>query len=644
MLRPLTALLGPIFAKEMIEISRRARYYFNRVLYGSALLIAAFAVWQENSGKLSRTSGLLEAMAELANELFLTVSCMQCAAVFLFVPIFLCGVISSEREERTIDLLFTTSLTDREIVAGKLASRLAAAVMIIMSALPVMSLLMLFGGIDPGRLWRVESATLVAMIFAGAHAIYFSATSRSPMGAILRTYWWMGLFLLALPAFVITILANTTANPFVPVCQFFLTILALINPIGPFLMAIEPRLAGPLTGRLGAWSPLLTALVPLTWSLFLVARATSHLRMLPRPSAAWLARVPGIRIGLWLRDKWERAYSTLDRLILHKPRRSEVANPLWQRARLAPVYDREGYLHRIATLSWVVALAFFLLFAAVEPRDLFDEEGAMAFMGFIWGGVLLLCLVVSASSLVGDRRRGMLELMLAAPIKPSDFVDGSLCAIWEHVRRVYWLPVVFTAIFCLVGRPPLVGSVCSLTVATLFLANLMMMGTLCSLTARNAAIALLVTFMFPLVMIIGTVLLTAAVEEAAGPLIWLISGLSVIATRSWTRRNISTTAVGCHFIAVHLAITALASCWTFDGVREEFPLSAMHPGFLTLVTLDDHVDREFRGHAPWFVVIPCYWAALSMHFLWARNWTIRHFDRLVGRVPQVAGQVARQAL
>jgi ABC-type transport system involved in multi-copper enzyme maturation permease subunit len=633
MLRPLTFLLGPIFAKEMVEMSRRARYYFNRVFYGSALLIAAFVVWQENHWRLQRGFRLIEAMADLANELFLTVSCMQCAAVFLFVPIFLCGVISSEREDRTIDLLFTTSLTDREIVLGKLASRLAVVVLIIMSALPVLSLLMLFGGIDPAALWQVEMATLVAMIYAGAHAIYFSATSRSPMGALLRTYWWLSLWLLALPAFVVAILASTTPNPFVPVCQFFLSVLACVNPIGPFFIAVEPRLAGMLTSGLGAWSSFLTSAVPLAWSAFLIIQATRHLRMMPGRPAPWADRIPGVRLIRSIRKKCGSVYSVVDGYLVRWRRYGEVTNPLWQRARLAPVYDRDGYLRRIESLSWFVAFAFFLLFAIAEPRDLFDEEGAMAFMGFTWAAVALLALVVSASGLVGDRRRGMLELMLAAPIEPREFVDGSLRAVWEHIRRIYCLPLVLTAIF-VVGDPPIIGSLCSLVTATLFLAVLLMMGTLCSLTARSAATALAMTIILPIVMLIGILLLTATAEEAAGPTIWVASGLFLAATRYWTRRSVSTVAVGCHFIAVHLAINAVASCWTYDAQHEEFPMAAMHPGFLAIVTLDQHASREFHRYAPWFVVVPCYWAALVANLVWARRWMIRHFDRLVGRVQQ----------
>src|SRR5437588_1412618 len=135
----------------------------------------------------------------MAQELFQAVSGVQYGAVFLFVPLFLCGVIASEREERTLDLLFTTRLSDREIVLGKLGSRLAVVVLLVLFTLPVTSLVMLFGGVDPQAIWRALACTLLAAFYAGAHAIYFSTLTKSAMGALVRTYWWLAVWLIGVP-------------------------------------------------------------------------------------------------------------------------------------------------------------------------------------------------------------------------------------------------------------------------------------------------------------------------------------------------------------------------------------------------------------------------------------------------------------
>src|SRR5438552_12083731 len=122
MLRVVAAFLGPIFAKEAVEIARRKRYYVNRVLYGLVLLVALFLVWKKYQGAAVLSHG---AMARMAAELFVAVSTVQYGAVFLLVPLFVGGVLAGEREEHTLELLFTTRLTDTQIVVGKLCSRLA---------------------------------------------------------------------------------------------------------------------------------------------------------------------------------------------------------------------------------------------------------------------------------------------------------------------------------------------------------------------------------------------------------------------------------------------------------------------------------------------------------------------------------------
>src|SRR5438105_220437 len=242
MLRVLSLFLGPVFAKEMVEMARRKRYFFNRVLYGLVLLFTLWIVWEEHRFDVQNGKVTLRVMASLAETMFHAVSGVQYGAVFLFVPLFLCGVIAGEREERTLDLLFTTQLRDHEIVLGKLASRTVALVTLILCALPVMSIIMLFGGIDPEGLLRIQGATLLAILFAGAHAIYFSAITRSPLGALVRTYWWMAVYLLAIPAITVMILSGTTSGPNAPVSRFVLGVLALLHRIAPFMMGMEGSL------------------------------------------------------------------------------------------------------------------------------------------------------------------------------------------------------------------------------------------------------------------------------------------------------------------------------------------------------------------------------------------------------------------
>jgi hypothetical protein len=136
------------------------------------------------------------------------------------------------------------------------------------------------------------------------------------------------------------------------------------------------------------------------------------------------------------------------------------------------------------------------------------------------------------------------------------------------------------------------------------------------------------TFAFPVVANL-LVLLFLVFQGAHGPVLWVLAVLFLLGTSFWVRRSTSIGSVGCHLIAVYLALGALFSCWTFDGHRDQWPMAAMHPGFLTMVMLDRHFPREFSSR-PWFLVLATYWAALAVNLVWARWWAIRSFDRLAG--------------
>jgi ABC-type transport system involved in multi-copper enzyme maturation permease subunit len=627
----MVALLGPIFAKEMVEMARRKRYFINRVFYGLVILFTLFLVWENYQRRLQQ-NGSIKVMAEMAESFFLAVSGVQFGAVFLFVPLFLCGVIASEREERTLELLFTTQLTDREIIFGKLFSRVAVLVLLIFCVLPVMSLITLFGGVDPDALWRIMACTLMAMLYAGAHAIYFSAVTKSPMGALVRTYWWMAVWLLGVPMAVMIPIETLVRSPNHPLFQICMGVLFFTNPIAPFMTALNGHMYNFIVSLLGYWFFPLAFVAPSLWSLFLIWRAVRRLRLAPTPFARLFGSIPLVRR---LRERRRgrpgaavRRSGGRDRLWSVIP----VANPLWLRARRVRVYDREGYIGRIQWAAWFAAAFFIIVLALSEPRALKEDGCAMAFLAFTWIAVAALAAIFTGTSLVGDRRRGFLDLVLITPLEPRAVIDGNWLSVWQHWRRIYWLSWALGLFFCLTGATSPSRVLASITTATLFCSLLLVHGTACSLTARTVPGALVPTFLFPLLVIVGIAFLIPIFEKAAGPVLWVASAAFLAGTWLWVRRRLSTITVACYLMAVHLAFVALATCWTVGRPHhEEYPIAAMNPAFLTIDILQKRMGPWNADRPKWFVLYPCYWAALALNILWARWWLIRHFEKLVER-------------
>ena len=630
----LASLLGPVFAKEMVEIARRKRYFVNRVLYGLALLFTLFLVWDSFRGQLAWDgSASIRVMAQMAERLFHSVSGVQYGAVFLFVPLFLCGVIAGEREERTLDLLFTTRLTDREIVLGKLGSRVAAVGFLVLFALPVMSLIMLFGGVDPLALWRISACTLLAVLYAGAHTIYFSTVTKSAMGALVRTYWWMAVWLIGVP--MVIMIPVTSVRPTLPAIQFWSSLILFLDPLFAFVTGMDGGSYNQVAAYLGDWFFPLTFVLPGGWSVFLLWRAIRRLRLAPTPFALLLSRIRFLRT--LRRDQRERARTRAG----VRQRRAgwlwyvfRIRNPLWLRARLTRVYDREGYIGRIQWLAWLAELFFIVLIWAVASGDLGSRGTGIGFIAPAWLAVAALLTIIAGTTLVGDRRRGFLDLALMTPLTPREVIDGTLLSVWEHVRRIYWLPCLLGLFFALTGSVTVPGLCCSIITATLFGALLSVHGTACSLTAKTLPGALVPTFLFPVLVIVGIVFLIALFQHASGPVLWFLSAVFLILTWWWVRRRTTAAVVGSYFMAVHLALACLATCWAVAIGREEYPILIMNPAVMTIQPLDGEPWNWFQwlvSRTTWQYPLVCYWICLIVNFVWARRWLIQKFDRLVER-------------
>src|SRR5205085_1190966 len=96
-------------------------------------------IWGEERGRLEYDNPI-RVLPEIAANFFIGIAAIQYGAVYLLVPLFVAPVIAAERERKTLDLVLTTSLRDRQIVLGKLASRLAVVALLVLAGLPLLSL------------------------------------------------------------------------------------------------------------------------------------------------------------------------------------------------------------------------------------------------------------------------------------------------------------------------------------------------------------------------------------------------------------------------------------------------------------------------------------------------------------------------
>src|SRR5262249_21346198 len=155
--------------------SRRGEPIAHRCLYAGLLacvLLVSYWRWFPDLDLADpmRSLSLRNAhdRAHFAESFFAGFMVLQFAVVLLLTPTYTAGAIANERERRTLELLLVTDLSDGEIVLGVLTSRLARLLLLVLTGLPVLSLLPLLGGVDPRLVLTGYAATTVLTLSLGS--------------------------------------------------------------------------------------------------------------------------------------------------------------------------------------------------------------------------------------------------------------------------------------------------------------------------------------------------------------------------------------------------------------------------------------------------------------------------------------------
>ncbi len=297
--------LGPVMRYELITTSRRRRYYVLRAIYGLLLLAQLsllFRVWES----MHPAGGTLKEIKSFAEDAFIQFAGAQGLCLLLLIPALVAGIISDEYQRKTLHYLLASRLSSAEIVLGKLGARLVHVVAFVAVGLPIVALLMLYGGLNPVNIFYVYMGTTTLVLFTSGFSVLTSTLARRPRDAILITYGLGTLWLLA-PLWIERI-SRFLDGPlgWVPPANDFLI---LSNPIKVWLnwtsrnsrwMGAAARL--PFSEvRIGfVWHFAIMAAIQTLAGLLFVGVAVAGLRPLRgsswpggKPQTGWFARLAG---------------------------------------------------------------------------------------------------------------------------------------------------------------------------------------------------------------------------------------------------------------------------------------------------------------------------------------------------------------
>jgi ABC-type transport system involved in multi-copper enzyme maturation permease subunit len=406
--------LGPVFAYEWITASRRWQGYALRSLVILLLLVAVLVVWYTTSPRGGENQ--VRFMARLGQWLFLGVTGTQLTLVLLAAPAATAGAICVDRARGTMTHILATDLSNVEVVLGKLAARLVPVLGLVVFTLPMMELLTLLGGVDPGALLRDFVVTLGVAVLGCSLAMVLSLWLGKTHEALLVTYAVWCLWLLARP--IIALLGSIIGWRWA----------AFPASADPFYLLLDPYWWASRTG----WSDYLWFLAgSCSIAALMILIAVWRLRAVCTSENAPVAR----------RRPSPAQRANISRL-LHRPiprsSPSLEGNPvLWREWK----GSRPSRLTLAATVLYVILSLLLTIVGILWP----GARSGPFINGFQVSIGLLLLSVSAATSLAEERVRGSLDILMSTPLPTGQIVLGKWLGSYRVVPLLAVLPWLLVA-------------------------------------------------------------------------------------------------------------------------------------------------------------------------------------------------------
>ncbi|MEH6946322.1 ABC transporter permease subunit [Bacillus sp. JJ634] len=274
-------LMNPVLNKEFKLRFRSLKSFLGVLFYVLAIGIVVIGmIFVQQLGSMGGVN------PEQSRELFMILAVLQFALIIFITPGLTAGVISSERERQTLNILLTTSQSSSSIIIGKLVSSVAFLLLLIIASLPLYSIVFLYGGISPRELLTVFALNVFTVFVIGSLGVMFSTFIRKTIAAMVTTYGVM-LFLVGGTGFLALIATSFTqmSQTGTPTTNILVYLLAMFNAPITLVNLFEPSIGEEIARMSGVAFPLWIAHLISYTLIFIMAIVLSVRKLRPKMKA-----------------------------------------------------------------------------------------------------------------------------------------------------------------------------------------------------------------------------------------------------------------------------------------------------------------------------------------------------------------------
>lgn len=213
---------------------------------------------------------------------YIAIIIIEAILLMFIVPSLAATAISGERERQTLDILLSTKMSPLSIIIGKLTSSIGKVLLLIVSTIPMISLVFIYGGVEVIHVFQIVGFFMITTIFVGSIGVLISTTFKTSKASTAMTYGVVffiiiGLTILTYFYFMLNYeYFNRAQAPSLPFWSY-------INPaigLGSILMNQIGGFRIPIQGIDNAW--IINIIVQIVFSILCVVLAACKLNPLKR--------------------------------------------------------------------------------------------------------------------------------------------------------------------------------------------------------------------------------------------------------------------------------------------------------------------------------------------------------------------------
>ncbi len=426
-------MFGPILAREWRVAPRRLRFYVQRVVFVLMLFSLVCTAWAlmagiqhvRNLGDLAMFGGLV----------FQLVVPLELIVILFLSAVAAASNVSQEKDRRTLILLLLTRLSSSEIVLGKLMATLVGVANLVLSALPLLLLIAVMGGVSVVQVFSATAIIAVTAAWTGGLANMIAFWRD-------KTFQTLAITLLAIVGWLVF-------------CEAI---------AADAMRGIDPRwaeLLSPLRALWGVCQPLPSR----TWS-FLPGGVAAGYSLLGIAATVVFSAIAVWRLRAWNPSQQVRPQASEPDENYAVASGSQHADRSWKVRAPRPMWNNPVLWREVRTWAYgrkllMIRLAYIALFsmavlgvywsvssgAALQRSRLTDElipvSARILIPFFAVSFVMINALAVNA--ITNERDGQALDLLLATQITPVQFLLGKLLGVLYVTKEMVLLPIALTA-------------------------------------------------------------------------------------------------------------------------------------------------------------------------------------------------------